>query len=490
MIVSTKYGKVEGVKEGRFEVFKNIPFAKPPVGELRFQPPVEPDRWDGVLDATKFGPRAMQDPLNPDNAGAVMSEADCLNLNIWTPACDGKKRPVVVHIHGGGHCFGWNSEDCFDGEHFIAHRDEVMVAIQYRLGVFGYMYLGELLGEKYKASGSLGLLDQILSLRWIRDNIAAFGGDPDNVTIMGESAGGRSVGGTVMSPLADGLYHKAITQSGGVPTIRDVKSAARATEEILPFLGLTKETAAEILTMDADKIVEGQRAFCASVSNMVNFLDAVIDGVVITETPEERIGSGKVKHIPLLVGANMDELRFPIPEETDIDAYIDFSLRTFGKNRPYVETQLQKRLETMSKKDAIADIMTTYIYGNNAPRMAGLWAKGGGKVWLYRWDHTKNTVPLAHHFSEMCYIFNFTVDEYHKGYPDTEENRALAKLMNDIWNNFVLTGDPNTDGLPQWKPYTSFGPGKRMHLKTAAYTEDYDLSKDCDLEMPVQIMIL
>jgi len=490
MIVTTKYGKVEGVKEGRFEVFKNIPFAKPPVGELRFKAPVEPDPWEGVYDATKFGPRAMQDPKNADNKGAIMSEADCLNLNVWTPGCDDKKRPVVVHIHGGGHCFGWNSEDCFDGEHFVGDRDIVMVAPQYRLGFLGYMYLGELLGEEYHGSGCNGLMDQIMSLKWIKENIAAFGGDPDNVTIMGESAGGRSVGGLLMSPAADGLYHKAITQSGGVPTIRDVHSAAVSAKMALPFLGLTEETAKELLTMPVEQLIEGQSKFSASVSNMVHHMDAVIDGITIFETPEERICSGKVSHIPVLVGANMDELRFPLPDSIDIDAYTDHALDAFGKNRPHVEEELEKRLATMSKKDAIQDIMTTYVYGNNAPRLAGLIARGGGKAWLYRWDHTKNTVPLAHHFSEMCYIFDFTVEEYHKGHPITEENAAVGKMMNNIWNNFVLNGDPNTEGVPEWPAYETYGLGKRMHLVAEPWLEDYDLSKDCDVEMPVQVMIL
>lgn len=244
MKVETTCGWIEGVREGRFEVFKNIPFAAPPIGPLRFKPPQLPQKWDGVRDCTAYGPRAVQDRSKPENAGAWMSEADCLNLNVWTPGVDQQKRPVLVHIHGGGLCWGANSDAGSEGQRFAQDREIVVVSIQYRLGVLGYLHLRHLLGEEYAQSGNCGLLDQVAALRWVRENIERFGGDPENVTIMGQSAGGRSVGGLLVTPQAKGLFHKAILQSGAIQSVHDEKTARALTRQILEAFGLQEGDAA------------------------------------------------------------------------------------------------------------------------------------------------------------------------------------------------------------------------------------------------------
>lgn len=490
MIVETIYGRIDGIREGRFEAYKNIPFAAPPVGPLRFKPPQPPQKWDGVRDCTRFGPRAMQNPAHPDNAGAQMSEADCLNLNVWTPKADGGRRPVVVHIHGGGLCFGWNSEDCFDGQHFVQEREVVLVAIQYRLGILGYLYLGELLGEEYAQSANCGLLDQLAALRWIRENIARFGGDPDNVTIMGESAGGRSVGGLLALPAAQGLFHKAILQSGAIQSIRDRHTASvLARKTLKEGFGLESKDARQLLTLPAEAIIAGQARLEGGLY-LPHTFGPVIDGINLKEPPQETIARGALKDIPVLIGCNRDELRTPVQPDDFTPAFIDHCLANFGLNRPHVEAEYLKRLESMDGPDAMADIMTTYVYGNHTLALAALLAKGGSPVWLYRWDHDQNNVPLAAHFTEMPYIFDFDEKEYHKGFPDTAQNHALAKRMNAIWNNFILNGTPQTSGLPEWPAYSEAGPGVRMHLCAQPYGEAFDLARDYDREMPYQVIRL
>lgn len=487
MKVETTCGWIEGVREGRFEVFKNIPFAAPPIGPLRFKPPQLPQKWDGVRDCTAYGPRAVQDRSKPENAGAWMSEADCLNLNVWTPGVDQQKRPVLVHIHGGGLCWGANSDAGSEGQRFAQDREIVVVSIQYRLGVLGYLHLRHLLGEEYAQSGNCGLLDQVAALRWVQENIERFGGDPENVTIMGQSAGGRSVGGLLVTPEAKGLFHKAILQSGAIQSVHDEKTARELTRQILEAFGLQEEDAAQLLEMPAEALIVRQNRLDDG-RILVHYFGPVIDGITITQRPEDVIAGGVLGNMPLLVGSNRDEMCPPPSEEAFTPAYVALKLNSFGANRPHVEAQYQKLKETQGGPLAMANTLTQYVYGNQALALAALAAKAGGPVWLYRWDHDQNRVPAAAHATEMAYIFGGGVEQPDKGYPDTEENHKLAKLMNDIWTGFVQRGEPSAPGLPDWPPYRKEGMGTRMHLCPQPYTEEFDLARGYDKEMPYQVM--
>ncbi|MGH2510517.1 MAG: carboxylesterase/lipase family protein, partial [Ktedonobacteraceae bacterium] len=255
-LVETQYGKVRGTHLGPISVWKGIPYAQPPIGKLRFHIPQAPEAWSGVRDATAFSAMAPQDVVNLSGLAEALGATatggeqapvseDCLYLNIWSPQADEKKRPVMVWIHGGAFVVGSSSQPDYNGASFAQQGDVVVVTLNYRLGVLGFLQLGDLAGEEYASAGNLGLLDQIAALKWVRDNIAAFGGDPHNVTIFGESAGAMSIGTLLAMPATKGLFQKAILESGAAHNVQDKAHATKTAHEWLEILGLgTHETAA------------------------------------------------------------------------------------------------------------------------------------------------------------------------------------------------------------------------------------------------------
>src|SRR6185295_8778685 len=240
-IAATRSGKIEGVDQDGVLVFRGIPFAAPPVGPRRFLPPVHEDSWDGVRDATKFGADVAQADvpfariLGSDNS---QSSEDGLYLNVWTPACDDARRPVMVWIHGGAYIFGSGRVPWYDGTHFVQHGDAVVVTVNYRLGAFGFLHLADLFGSAYEGSGNAGILDQVAALEWVRDSITGFGGDPGNVTIFGESAGANSVSTLLGLPAARGLFAKAIAQSGAGAWLNTRERANGIAERSIANLGV------------------------------------------------------------------------------------------------------------------------------------------------------------------------------------------------------------------------------------------------------------
>jgi len=238
-IANTKYGEVAGRFRNGVELFAGIPYASPPVGNLRFAAPSPLESWEGVKDAKRFSPASPQLPGEGlTDRFPVLWDEDCLYLNVVTPASDGKKRPVYVWIHGGAYRRGQGGVAWYDGTSFASRGDVVVVTINYRLGAFGFTELGKHFGEKFSSSGLNGLLDQIAALQWVQENIASFGGDPDQVTVGGESAGAFSVANLLASPLAKGLFHRAIAQSGAAFHIHEPDAGADIASELLEALGI------------------------------------------------------------------------------------------------------------------------------------------------------------------------------------------------------------------------------------------------------------
>ncbi len=432
MIVQTKLGYVRGCEENEMLAFKGIPYAKAPIGELRWKPPAAHEIWDDVFDATNYGARAIQRHETRYTDDNVYSE-DCLNLCVWTPACDNAQRPVVVYIHGGGHFEGSNSDIPYDGPHLVGGHDTVMVSINYRLGILGYLYLGGVLGEEYAASGNCGLLDQIFALRWVRDNITAFGGDPENVTIMGQSAGGKSVAALMMTPLAKGLFHKAIIQSGGVQCIRDIRTAETLLDYHLSALGLSRNDAKRILTMTSVELLEAQAKISDKYVAPWHAYGPVADGVAFECLPEN---GGYLADCPVLIGYTSEELYSSVEDDTVNDETILRKLQwNFGTNAPAVENWLQS-CGDMHKSLALGKAMSHFVYHLGGNCMIRRLAKAGNPMYAYLWDYHGDDTP--HHFSEMRFVFRYSKQEYDGGYGDGEA--ALAACMNDAWNSFIRSG--------------------------------------------------
>src|SRR5438046_376202 len=263
--LDTPSGRLAGERSGDVFVFRNIPYAKPPIGPLRWRMPEPAEPWAGARDATRFGPICPQAPTQVETLmGGSLGEQseDCLYLNVWTPGCDGVKRPVMFWIHGGAFVIGAGSQGIYNGAH-LAARDCVIVTINYRLGAFGFLNLTDATDGQLPGTGTEGVADQILALRWVKQNIASFGGDPENITIFGESAGAMSVVTLMSLPVTGGLFHKAISQSGGGHIGHDRERSARAARALLAELGATPGGAANLSEIPHTALVQAQIALLA-----------------------------------------------------------------------------------------------------------------------------------------------------------------------------------------------------------------------------------
>ena len=311
MITQTRSGKVEGYEEDGVAVFKGIPYAAPPIGARRWMAPEREDAWDDVRDATAFSPQSAQGAfaMNAMLGGPepVVSE-DSLYLNVWTPACDDAKRPVMVWIHGGAFVFGSGDTPWYDGTAFAKQGDVVVVTLNYRLGAFGFLHLADLFGAEFEGSGNAGILDQAAALEWVRDSIAAFGGDPENVTVFGESAGGGSVGTLLGMPAARGLFNKAIPQSGASSWWATRERATAIAQEFIDKLGVKAGDTDTLRALSTDALIAGATGL-GSLSAGAHALafQPVVDGTSLPQPPLDTIEAGNAEGVHLLVGTNRHE---------------------------------------------------------------------------------------------------------------------------------------------------------------------------------------
>src|SRR5436190_9258081 len=312
-IAATRSGKVEGIERDGVLVFRGIPFAAPPLGPRRFRPPVREDAWDGVRDATRFSPEIAQAELPIarvlGSAGGESNE-DGLYLNVWTPACDDAARPVMVWIHGGAYVFGSGAVPWYDGTHFAQHGDVVVVTINYRLGPLGFLHLADEFGAALAGSGNAGILDQVAALEWVRESIAAFGGNPDDVTIFGESAGANSVATLLALPAARGLFAKAIAQSGAGAWVAERERAAEIARLTLDKLPVRPHDIEALQAVPVEQLLEAQPGAAVSVrgSGAALAWQPVVDGDVLPQAPLDAVRAGHASGIHLLTGTNQHEV--------------------------------------------------------------------------------------------------------------------------------------------------------------------------------------
>ncbi|MGE0625591.1 MAG: carboxylesterase/lipase family protein [Pseudomonadales bacterium] len=473
--VSTSKGRLDGRLEEGLAVFRGIPFAAPPVGDLRWRPPEPVEPWGGVRDATRFGPAELQDP-GPLGAllGITVNETseDCLYLNVWSPDVQGK-RPVMVWIHGGAFIVGAGSQDLYDGRRLAGRGDVVVVTLNYRLGVFGFLQ-APLLG----ATGNEGLLDQIAALEWVRSEIAAFGGDPDNVTIFGESAGAISIGHLLGMPAADGLYHRAILQSGGpaLATTPGIRSGVES--ELLAGLGLTAESAATAWSASAEEVYRaGQRVIAARAAGGVQALpfSPVVGTPDLPEPPLARVRAGVHRHVSVMTGTCRDEMALFLVADPSLDELDDAGLAARvavsfpGDAAAAVAAYRAARSErgegTSPRQLAVA-MLSDAVFRIPDIRLAESQSAHQEDVYMYLVDWPSPAmggVLGACHAVDLGFTFGTHASGEHAGFYGTG---AAADRLSDTfiaaWSAFARTGNPNAEGLPAWPRYE---PGSRRTLR-------------------------
>lgn len=460
-IVQAPAGALEGRMDGAIRVFKGIPFAAPPVGALRWRPPQPAARWQGVRSAQDFGaaciqPRPRVETIYTSDLGALSE--DCLTLNVWTPA-EARGAPVFVWIHGGALSGGSSREMLYDGAR-LASRGIIVVTINYRLGVLGYLAHPGLSSESPNhISGNYGLMDQIQALRWVHDNIAAFGGDPANVTIAGESAGGLSVMYLMATPAARGLFAKAIAESAYMVSAQELKMPHHGTpsaEAIGQQLSVAVHApdVASLRGLDAQALTDAATA-------MGFFPFPAIDGRLLQRQLVETFDRGEQAHVPLLAGFNSGEIRsltFLTPPPPANAAAYETAIRAhYGDLAPeflrlYPSDNLQESMWATTR-DA--------LYGWTAERLVAKQTAAGAPGYLYLFDHGYPAMEAAHlhafHASELPYVFG-NLDRTPRLWPQipaTDQEHALADAILDYWSSFARSGTPSSAHAPVWRPYSA-----------------------------------
>lgn len=456
LTVATGEGRVSGkmLNEGKVHAFLGIPYAAPPVGNLRWRAPERPAAWKGLRDATKFAPHCVQGVVFTDMSfqDGTPSE-DCLYLNVYAPAgaTAASKLPVMFWIHGGGYAGGAASEPRHNGDALPTHG-VVLVTINYRLGALGFLAATELQKEAEGHAGNYGLMDMIAALRWVHANIRGFGGDSGNVTIFGESAGSFAVSTLMASPEARGLFHRAIGESGaafrGVLVTDELGERGRRDQQFLESLGA--KTLAEARALPAEKIIEASNK-----QGMIRFSPAV-DGRVLTEPVEKTYAEGHQAHVPLLAGWNKDENAALIAHGMTVEKWKQYAAKHFAAH----ESEFLKVYPAANDEEAARSAVA---YGGDGfiAFSTWLWIEAQTKTGaapVYRYHFELPAAPskfhpgwFAFHSDDIEYVFG-TLDT-RPGAEIRPEDRALSETMMRYWTNFARTGNPNGKGLPEWPRY-------------------------------------
>ena len=480
--VETRRGWVRGTLEGDVRVFRGIPFAKPPVGPRRFGAPEAPEPWPGVRDATRFGPASHQAsrPLAPILGILVDEESeDCLSLNVWTPAAgDGARRPVMVWIHGGAWVIGSGSERTYDAAHLARRGDVVVVTINYRLGPFGFLRTRELGGE-VDATGNESMLDQVAALEWVRDEIAAFGGDPGNVTVFGESAGSVNIACLLTMARARGLFHRAVLQSGSLNLTRPPSTALDVARQILAELGIAPVDTRRLRDVPAKDLMAAANAVAGR--SVIPPFSPVADGELIPAQPFAAIAEGSARGVPLIVGTNLEEMKLyrfldPSLEQLDEAALVQRCAMLFPGTGPDGRAQAERRVETYrsarrargedaSSVETWLAISTDHIFRAGALKLAELHARHTPDVFVYRFDWKAKEPGRpqgAIHALELPFVFGtLATSEIGAIAGRTPAAEALAGQMQDAWLAFARSGRPRAAGLPDW---TAYAPPRRATM--------------------------
>jgi para-nitrobenzyl esterase len=474
-VVSVTGGSIRGrlLPEDRGAVYRGVPFAQPPVRELRWREPMPVVPWQGVRDADQPGAPAEQPSQGWNEKAAAASSEDCLYLDVWTPKAAPDRLPVMVWIHGGANVAGAGGFDpLYDGRALISHG-VILVVVEYRLGVFGFLAHPALSRESpHHASGNYGILDQVAALQWVRDNIAKFGGDPGNVTVFGQSAGAMDILALMATPLSAGLFHRAIAESGPLqrttPGLAEAEQAGATATAALGAqdLGFLRSVPAR----DLMNALHGVSAF-------------TVDGWVFPEAPFDAWKAGREHAVPLIVGSNAVEFAFGgSPDE------LTKSIREFfGDLAP-------KALSLYGLDGGGKPAAADPLYGNAAdqwgsdlfrclPAILGEWhAASGRSSWEYEFDRAIAPNPRVAHSAELPFVFGNQMEAGNKWGEFQEADHALSAKIQGYWTNFAKTGNPNGPGLPVWGRHDAAG-RKYIAFATNAdvVTRENERGPICDL---------
>jgi para-nitrobenzyl esterase len=475
-VVETKLGKIRGASSKGVACFKGVHYGASTAGSMRFMPPVPPQPWTGVIDALEIGSPAPQDTISANGGSeirkamgdligpGVMSE-DCLVLNVWTPSLRASsKRPVMVWLHGGGYTAGSSGVPVYDGTNLAAKHDIVLVALNHRLNVFGYLYLGEIGGEKYADSGNAGMLDIVLALEWVRDNIAHFGGDPGNVTIFGESGGGGKVSTLMAMPPAKGLFQKAIVESGSTLRANTREDADTSARKFLAKMNVMPDRVDDLPKVPMDQLLAALHTMTGP--NAIR-LGPVVDGRSLPRNPFDPDAPAQSANVPMLIGTNGTESTLLLGlGDASLFSLSDAEMR--ARLKTYLHLTDDSKVDDLvavykkgrsdaTPSDIYFAITTDRMMRMNAITQAERKIGQGTRAYMYifAWQTPMLGGKLkSPHAVELAFVF----DNVHtqNGIIGTGADlQPLADKVSGAWAAFARTGNPNHVGIPKWPAYTT-----------------------------------
>jgi para-nitrobenzyl esterase len=478
--VETTYGKISGRTDSGVHAFLGIPYGASTAGKGRHRPPGRPESWTGTREATALGPTAPQDVVNP-NSGVIPSELaaaygfvpggrpaigeDCLVLNVWTSGLDDQRRPVMVWLHGGAFMSGSGSKE--NGGRLAARGDVVIVTLNHRLNAFGFLHLDELAGGRYQNSGIVGMLDIVAALEWVRDNIASFGGDPFNVTIFGCSGGALKVSTLLAMPAAQGLFHRAIMESG--PYLQGVERhvASELAERLLRHLGMTPAGLEKLGEIPLTQLLEAQKNAVTEMPAGFNTgwalwtIGPVVGGSPLPQHPFEPSASPISAGVPLVIGHNANEASMALmvtyprgdPTPDDVER---MATDRYGERGAAILELYHRTRPTAANVDLIDALVATDAMWLDSVRIAERQAASrSAPIFFYRFGYQSDAFGggfRAGHGLEVPFVFDDVEASVLTG--TRPERRELARLMSQAWVKFATDGDPNHTGLPKWAPYS------------------------------------
>jgi para-nitrobenzyl esterase len=487
-VAETTAGKVQGFTRNGIHTFKGIPYAGSTEGPARFLPPSKPQPWSGLRSSMYYGPTCPQAPragwLNDENAFLFQWDdgqpgEDCLRVNLWTPGLKDKQRPVMVWLHGGGWTAGSGQEQpAYNGENLSRRGDVVVVSLNHRLNILGYMNLA-VYGTKYASSMNVGVLDLVAALEWVRDNIGNFGGDPNNVLIFGQSGGGGKVSTLLSMPMAKGLFHRAVVESGSTLRLGDPELNAKLAAAVVAELDLSKATIDKIQGVPYARLLEAQAAALKKLepnppqgggpgmparrgaAPRLGF-DPVVDGKIVTRHPFDPDAPAISAGIPMLIGTVLNE-QSPSMIHPELEAMSEDEMkkRAAERYRDHTDAVVAAYRKGYPNVKPVELLSRMFSVRTNAVRQAELKAAQNAApafLYLFAWQTPLlDGRPRAFHCAEIPFVFyNTDVSAFATG--GGPEARALAAKVSDAWIHFARKGDPNHPGLPPWPKYDASGP--------------------------------